>query len=173
MSSLAPCFLEVTEGNNTSLLVKSSPECCFIAVWWIFFSLKALASYMEAKCSWKTQEVSLIVLKSLSSCQVSSVTPVPLHLLSCDSMAGGGGWVCNLLLSHAGRFGSRLLSRFHSHSSWKWIFLYSSSLEASCSIHLFSGFFFFNYFGYHNMFLWINFQIGISLDPGKYLTCII
>lgn len=31
----------------------------------IFFPLKALALYMEAKCSWKTQEVSLIVLKLL------------------------------------------------------------------------------------------------------------
>ena len=38
MSSLALWFLEVTEGNSTSLLVKPSQECCFIAVWWINFT---------------------------------------------------------------------------------------------------------------------------------------
>lgn len=36
-SSVALWFLEVTEGNSTSLLVKSSQECCFTAAWWINF----------------------------------------------------------------------------------------------------------------------------------------
>jgi len=96
VSSLALWFLEVTEGNSTSLLVKSSQECCFIAVWWINFT-EGTSIVQESKMLLKTQEVFLIVLKSRSSFPVSSVTKSECLKIHPDADTG-------LLAALCGRF---------------------------------------------------------------------